>query len=87
MQHLTMALVKDGETIYPAAAVGIARSTVMKRAATDLHWVNERGKWLADGGKDAPERVATKQAWATKWAGLVQLRRDDPSGFAAAEGW
>ena len=61
---LTYGLVKDGVEFMPAAAVKMARSTVVRAAAADL------ARTRCDGA------ALTRAAWAARWSGLARLRRD-----------
>ena len=71
-------LVKDGVEFMPAAAVKMARSTVVRAAAADL------ARTRCDGA------ALTRAAWAARWSGLARLRRDAAkfaTGYEIIDGW
>ena len=75
---LTYGLVKDGVEFMPAAAVKMARSTVVRAAAADL------ARTRCDGA------ALTRAAWAARWSGLARLRRDAAkfaTGYEIIDGW
>ena len=75
---LTYGLVKDGVEFMPAAAVKMARSTVVRAAAADL------ARTRCDGA------ALTRAAWAARWSGLARLRRDATkfaTGYEIIDGW